>query len=176
MNTKQRNLVALRILLYVLFLVAPSYSVVASTGLWLLITIWGLGFIAVVSLNYWPGYMAMMATLVGGAISNSPLIFFAPAFCMVFMFVIGTSSIRKQWEVATQLIPGTTENVTHFYSLGFQRFAKKFFAVTSILLAFAFAYAVLPTLVPTPSDATVLALYVVLTLVALAIVLRLASS
>jgi hypothetical protein len=140
------------------------------------ITIWGLGLIAIVSLNFWPAYIAMMAALVGGTISNLPLIVFAPAFCLVFMFAIGTSSLRRHWEVTTQLIPGTMENVTQFYSQCFQRFTKKLLAVTSIVFTISFAYAVLPTLVPTPTDATTLALYVVLTLVALTIALRLASS
>jgi len=175
LNTNKRNLIALRILLYILFLVVPSYFVVLSIGSWLLITIWGLGLFAVLSLNYWPGYIAMLATLVGGVASNSPPIFFAPAFCLVFMFVIGTSSIKRQWEIANQLIPGRTENVTHLYPLAFQRFTKRFFAVTSMIFAFSFAYAILPNLVPTPSGATILAVYVVLTLVAIAIILRLAT-
>jgi hypothetical protein len=154
----------------------PSYLVVASIGLWLVIAIWGLGLIAVVSLNYWPGYIAMLATLVGGAVSNSPLILFAPAFCLVFMFVIGTSSIARHWGVVTYLISGTSENISQLYSSCIRRFAKVFLFVTVVGLAFSLSYAVLPTLAPTPADPTTLAVYVGIALIAIAIILRLASN
>lgn len=176
MNKAQRNLVAFRIVLYMLLLVIPSYLVVASTGLWLVITIWVLGLIAFVTLNYWPGYLAMLATLAGGVASNTPLILFAPAFCLVFMFVIGTSSIARYWQVAAQLTPGTIENVTQFYSPSIRRFTRVFVFATSIGFVLSFAYAILPIIVPTPTDATTLAVYVAVALIALAIILRLGSS
>lgn len=176
MNKNKRDLIVLRILFYIFLLAIPSYFVVASIGTWLVITIWALGLVAVVTLSYWPGYIAMLALLAGGAASNSPLILFAPVFCLMLMFVIATSALSRHWEVATQLIPGTRQNVTYLYSTAMLRFIRVFLAVTSIVFVLSFAYSTLPTLLPTPTDPTTLAVYVAIALAAFTIVLRLARS
>jgi hypothetical protein len=174
LNSNKLRLFELRILLYVLFAI-PSYFVAASVGTWLVITIWALGLVAVLSMNYWPGYLAMLALLAGGAASNCSLILFAPAFCLALMFVTGTSALARHWEVAQQLILGTMENATELFSPAIRRFIRTFAAVTSIGLALSFAYSILPALVPTPTEPTTLAIYVAIALTALAIILRLAS-
>jgi hypothetical protein len=169
-----RDLIALRLFLYIC-LVIPSYFVVASIGTWLVITIWALGLVAAVSLSYWPGYIALLALLAGGAAGNCPLIIFAPAFCLALMFVAGTSALARHWEVVRQLTPGTIENVSNLYSPAIRRFIKAFVAVTSLGLILSLAYSILPALVPTPTEPTTLAVYVAISLTGLAIILRLAS-
>jgi hypothetical protein len=174
LNSNKLRLIELRILLYVSFVI-PTYFVTASVGTWLVITIWALGLVAVVSMSYWPGFLAMLALLAGGAASNCSLILFAPAFCFAVMFVTGTPALSRHWEVAQQLIPGTRQNATDLFSPAIRRFVRAFVAVTSIGLVLSFAYSLLPALLPTPTEPTTLAIYVAIALTAFAIILRLAS-
>ena len=118
----------------------------------------------------------MLALLAAGTASNSPLILFAPVFCLMLMFVIATYALAKHWEVANELIPGTRENATYLYSATLRRFIRVFLGVTSIVFVLSFAYSVLPILLPTPTEPTTLAIYVAIVLIAFTIVLRLARS
>jgi hypothetical protein len=176
LNDQKRNLIVFRILLYIFFLMIPSYIAVASSAPVALIAIWVLGLIAVGSLSYWPGYIAMLVMLAAEAATNAPLFVFAPCFCLMLMFVIGTSSVARYWGVATQLISGTTQNITGLYSPCVRRFQRVFLAVTSIGLALSFAYAIFPTVVPTSTDPSTLAVYVAIALIGMAIILQAGSS
>ena len=165
-----------RLLVYLLLLVVPSYVAISRAGILVLALVWVLGIITTISFSYWPGYFALLIMLAAATAADTPLILFAPCFCLMSMFIFGSTSPGRYWDVATRLISGASENTTQLYTSCVRKFFRVFLIVTLISVLVSEGYAILPYILPTSTDPTSLAVYVVVTIVGLAIIMHAGSA
>ena len=127
------------------------------------------GLILVLSLNYAAGLVVFLAVLTMDLLYNPPVVIFSTHIAITLMFTEGVSSLRPYRLVATNTRHGPNETVTSNLISCVDRFRRTLILVAISLVALSFAYALLPDVLPIVSDVTTLALYVTISLVAIAI-------
>lgn len=127
------------------------------------------GLILVLSLNYAAGIVAFLAALTMDLLYNPPVVIFSTHIAITLVFIEGVSSLRPYRLVTTNTRDGPNETVTSNLTSSLIRFRRTLILVGISLVALSFAYALLPNVLPIVSDVTTLALYVTISLVAIAI-------
>lgn len=127
------------------------------------------GLVLVLTLNYAAGIVAFLAVLMADLLYNPPLVIFSTHLAVTLVFTEGVCSLRPYRLVATNTSEGPSETVTSNLISCLHRFRRTLILIAISLVALSFAYALLPEVLPIVSDGTTLALYVTISLVAIAI-------
>lgn len=173
------NITYLRIALYGLFVAYPfvtlrnafveSPNPLVSLANFLIMVALAAGLVAVISLSHVFGYVSFLAVFFAELLYNLPLLFFTTHLAVALVFSEGVSALNLYQSVSSKIRHGANENATTNLRASLRLFESRFLLVGLCLVAVSLTYGVLPDILPFTSGLASLAVYVTISIIAIAL-------